>query len=357
MNIITAVLLILCLAGFADSMTGYHLKIGIGFDDAFRQFGSLVMSVCGFYCMSTVFVTGYMELFEQIGKILPFHISILSSMILETTMGGYPIAQALAGAEEVRFFSGILVSCGLGCLISFQMPVALSMIRREEINIMMRGMIPGILMIPTGLLAGGFLAGMQPSALAINMIPIIFLCGLLVLGVSRFPRRTQKIMVWVGLILKVIAQTLTVLVIVNFFIPSLDLVPWEMAYEGILVCLKITVSVAGGMVVFAFVNAYLGKQTEKLAGKLGMNSYSVLGLLLSVFSPVIMLPIFHKMDKKGKIANAAFSVMGSYVFGGQMSFVSQVTTGHQFMSYIIAKLTAGIFAVVLGLWMTRKKII
>ena len=40
-----------------------------------------------------------------------------------------------------------------------------------------------------------------------------------------------------------------------------------------------------------------------------------------------MLPLFSKMDKRGKVLNAAFSVAGAYVVGGQMTLSSIPDTG------------------------------
>ena len=54
------------------------------------------------------------------------------------------------------------------------------------------------------------------------------------------------------------------------------------------------------------------------------------------------------MDRKGKVLNAAFSVCGAYVVGGQLAFVSSLTDSHQTAAYIICKLTAGILAIALA---------
>ena len=45
--------------------------------------------------------------------------------------------------------------------------------------------------------------------------------------------------------------------------------------------------------------------------------------------------------------NAAFSVMGAYVFGGQMAFVAGLTTTKNLLIYMAGKLISGILALVI----------
>ena len=57
---------------------------------------------------------------------------------------------------------------------------------------------------------------------------------------------------------------------------------------------------------------------------LGVNSYSVVGLIISLATCISMIPMMEKMDDRGKVMNAAFAVSGSFVLGGQLAFIASV---------------------------------
>ncbi len=54
-----------------------------------------------------------------------------------------------------------------------------------------------------------------------------------------------------------------------------------------------------------------------------------------------MLPLFSKMNQKGKILNAAFSLSGAFVFGGQLGFIAGVNPD-SITWFVVVKLVEGI---------------
>ena len=54
-----------------------------------------------------------------------------------------------------------------------------------------------------------------------------------------------------------------------------------------------------------------------------------------------MLPLFSRMNQKGKILNAAFSLIGAFVFGGQLGFIAGVNP-NSITWFVVVKLVAGI---------------
>lgn len=53
------------------------------------------------------------------------------------------------------------------------------------------------------------------------------------------------------------------------------------------------------------------------------------------------------MNKKGKILNAAFSLSGAFVFGGQLGFIASVNP-QSVTWFIIVKLSAGILGLLIA---------
>lgn len=96
------------------------------------------------------------------------------------------------------------------------------------------------------------------------------------------------------------------------------------------------------------------KLIQRIGAVLGINEEAVVGLFLSFIQSLAMLPLFSKMDKRGKVLNAAFSVAGAYVVGGQMTFVASLIPGNWVTVYMISKVLSGGLAVVLAVICLRR---
>ena len=98
----------------------------------------------------------------------------------------------------------------------------------------------------------------------------------------------------------------------------------------------------------------LQKPIQRIGAVLGINEEAVVGLFLSFIQSLAMLPLFSKMDKRGKVLNAAFSVAGAYVVGGQMTLVASLRPGNWVIAYMISKVLSGGLAVVLAVICLRR---
>ena len=61
------------------------------------------------------------------------------------------------------------------------------------------------------------------------------------------------------------------------------------------------------------------------------------------------------MDDKGKEIVAAFSLSGSFVIGGSLAFVSNVTDGYTVLIFVVTKFVCGILSafVIHCMWKRR----
>ena len=108
---------------------------------------------------------------------------------------------------------------------------------------------------------------------------------------------------------------------------------------------KITIVICGARVLSHIALTRFSPPMHWLARKLRVNEPAVVGLLLSLATSVSMLPLFDRMDARGKAVNAAFSVSGAFVLGGQMAFVAGLEPSSIVAAYMIAKLVGGLAAV------------
>ena len=79
---------------------------------------------------------------------------------------------------------------------------------------------------------------------------------------------------------------------------------------------------------------------ETAARRLGVSREAAAGLAVSFATSLSMLPLFDKMDARGKAVNAAFSAGGAFCLGGQLAFVAAASPA-SVGAYLVCKLVAG----------------
>ena len=67
-----------------------------------------------------------------------------------------------------------------------------------------------------------------------------------------------------------------------------------------------------------------------------------------------MFNMVKEMDVRGKVVNIAFAVSAAFVFGDHLGFTAGFAPT-MIPAVIVGKLTAGIAAVLVALWITKKK--
>ena len=133
----------------------------------------------------------------------------------------------------------------------------------------------------------------------------------------------------------------------GLFVPEWSVMPPDVVEEVLVIILKITIIVCGSLVAGRLVLAKCSRWLEWAASRLGVNEYAVLGLLTSLVSSVSMLPLYPRMDARGRMIKAAFTVSGAFVLGGQMAFAAGVADGRAVAAYFATKLAGGLLALIL----------
>ena len=292
------------------------------------------------------FVQNHIDFISQLNDILFFDSSVLIGSLLAPDMGGYPIVSQMTSNVGMIVFSGVLLSSTLGCTISFQLPIFLSFLEEKEIDTLMKGFIIGIITIPVGMLFSYPFLDMELSVFLINLLPIFIICIIAAVLIITLPKYTVKILSIFANVIKALSYFLFLLVILGLYIPSLQYAPLSLVQESTLMVLKMIVVICGSMVLSEIILKYGSKYIQYIADKLSVNKESVIGFILNCATSLAMLPLYSKMNKKGKLMNAAFSVSGAYVFGGQLGFIAGVSNDSVTV-YVLIKLLCGILAVLL----------
>ena len=351
MNILIAALLCFALLGALDKLFNGVMGVAPAFDQGLASMGPLCLSMAGIYCAATALLGGGTP-GEALAQ-LPFDPSLLAGALLAPDMGGYTLAVQLARDSQLGAYSAVLVTSTLGTLVSFALPISLGSLPAHEVQGFMQGVLWGIISLPLGLLAGGLVLGMGPAQLWGGLWPVCIICLGLCAGLRFAPRGCLRAISILGQLVRAAGILLLCVVTAGVFVPRWAVVDPALVTEVLLVVFRITAVVCGSLVAANLLMHRAGRLLQRAGRALRVNEYAVVGLLASLANSISMLPLYSRMDVRGKVMNAAFTVSGAFCLGGQLAFVAAVATGQQVTAFLVAKLAAGLAAVWLALKFTR----
>ena len=347
MNPLIFILFLFAAAAALDKFFGNRLKLGEEFDKGLALMGPLSLSMVGLYCFSTLAGQKLADLFgERAGWFLDP--SVLVGCVLSSDIGAYAVSEQIAATPEIAAFSGLLLASVLGSTLSFALPATIGSVRREDTEPLLTGTAYGILTIPIGLVPGGLLAGLSARTLLFCLLPVLLFSLALACGI-RF-RRSAAVRA-VGLLgrgMQALSILLFLLTAVGIFWELPALADPSRVSEILLIILRVTVVICGSLAAVSVLLRLAKKPILRLSQLLGVNEYAVAGLLMTTVTSLAMAAVFERMDRRGKVFNAAFAVSGAFVFGGQLAFVSAAREAI-IPAYVLSKLIGGITAGILAL--------
>jgi ethanolamine transporter len=122
---------------------------------------------------------------------------------------------------------------------------------------------------------------------------------------------------------------------------------------GLLICGQIAIVLIGAFPMVKWITKTFGKSLEKIGSMLGMNEEGSAGMVATLANNIAMFNILDKMNPKGKIINVAFAVSAAFVFGDHLGFTAGANS-EMIFPVVVGKLTAGITAVILSLFLAPK---
>ncbi|UOR13473.1 ethanolamine utilization protein EutH [Halobacillus amylolyticus] len=329
-----------------------HNRWGLGesFYNAFMMMGPLALAMVGIISLAPVLSGWLAPIITPLYQWLGVDPSMFASTILAIDMGAYQLAEALAASDDAAVFSWAFLGTMMGPTLVFTIPIALTMIAKEDYPYFAKGILIGLITIPIGCLAGGAVAGYELAWMIRNLIPTVVLAVIIGLGLWKFTNLTihlfarfgksVELLIISGLVL-IIIETLTGFTIVQ------GVAPLE---EGVGIVGRITIMLAGAYPMVSFINRSGQRLWDKWSDKLGINSIAMTGFIASLAHHIPMLATMKDMDTRGKVMNAAFAVSGAFVLGGHLGFVASVNK-EVIVAVVIGKLVAGGLAAWLA-WFT-----
>lgn len=346
-DIILYTMIFFAVLGGLDKIIGNHFGIGKKFEEGIMTMGPMAVAILGIGALAPAVAKLLFPIIAPIFNFFGGDPSALMGILLAPDLGGYSAAMKIAEDRSMGLFSGILVAAMLGQTLSFSIPVGMGIIREEDRQFFIKGVLVGIITIPIGLLIGGIIAGFNINKILVNMIPLLILSTLLVVGLIRKPEKVIRGFGHISSGIMVLGTLGIVISIVETFTGITILPGMTPMEEGIKVAGKISIILSGAFPMMYVFTKLLKKPLAFLGERIGIGDVAVAGVLASLANNIMMFEIFGDMEDRGKIINSAFTVSAAFTFGGQFGFIAGVEK-EMIVPVVIGKITAGLSALILA---------
>ena len=362
-SVIIFIMMIFMLVGAIDKIRGNKKGYGEQFDEGFNAMGPLAASMAGVVAAAPVLAIILKPIIVPIYSLFGADASMFATTLLACDMGGYPLAIQLAGDNAaIGNFAGLILGTMMGPTLVFTIPVALSIIKKEDRPYLGAGIFAGMITIPIGCIVGGLVMNMTPYKMDIiaiirNLIPVIIIAALIVVGLWFAPLKMINGFSKFGTGVTIVITAFTAIAVFEYQtgikFPLLNImveadadgvVPLE---NGLLTCGIISIVLIGAFPMVLWITRTFGGALNALGKKFGMDEESSAGLVATLANNIAMFNIMDKMNPKGKLLNVAFAVSAAFVFGDHLGFTAGVNQD-MILPMIIGKLVAGITAFIVA---------
>lgn len=352
--IIVWIMMIFMLLGAIDRIIGNRFGLGEEFENGVITMGALALAMVGVVSLAPVLAIILTPVVGPIYTALGADPAMFATTLLAIDMGGYPLAMEMAQSPEAGRYAGIILGSMMGPTIVFSIPVALSIIKKEDQRWLAMGILAGMITIPIGCIAGGLIAGYPVGMVVMNMIPVTIVSVLIAIGLWRIPEKMivgfnyfgkgVVIMITIGLAASIF-ETLTGVVLIPGMAPITD---------GILAVGYIAAVLAGAYPMVKFITKVASKPLMRLGHLLGMGDVAAAGMIATLANNIPMFAMMKDMDNRGKVLNSAFAVSAAFTFGDHLGYTAGIGEQALIFPMIVGKLVAGVTAVAVAMLFAPK---
>lgn len=354
MNVLTIIMLVFAIIGGLDRIFGNRLKLGNEFEKGFYVLGDMALSMVGMIVLAPFLADLLDPVFKWFYATLSIDPSIIPASLFANDMGGAPLSKEIAKNENIGMFNALVVSSMMGATVSFTIPYALGVVKKELHKEMFLGFLCGIATIFVGCFVVGLVLAIPLLVLILNLLPLIIFSAVIVLGLLLIPNVTVKIFKGLGLVIKGLITVGLLIGMVEFLTGYKILEGLATIEEAAYICFNASVVLAGSFTLMKIISVILTKPLQKLSNKTGMNSVSVMGFISSIVTNVTTFKMLNDMDKKGAVLNSAFAVSASFLLGGHLAFTFAFDA--KYVLYVIlGKIISGICGLLLAVFIYKKQ--
>jgi len=242
---ITAIILAFSILGALDKIFGNRFGLGKEFEKAFNLLGPMALSMIGMIIVAPYIGQLLKPLSSFMTEVLHIDASILPATLFANDMGGAPLAKEMTGNNAIGMYNALVVSSMMGCTMSFTIPFALGVVKKEQHSELISGILWGIVAIPVGCIVAGLICKIPIFVLIVNLIPLIIFSGIVAMGLVFAPNLSVKIFKWFGIFITTVITIGLVMGIIRFLTGYEIVKGLEKIEEGGMVCLNAAIVLSG----------------------------------------------------------------------------------------------------------------
>lgn len=354
-TVINGLCLLFAAMGAADYAAGGKWGLGREFERGIECTGKLIICMTGFMTLAPVLGRLLTPLISPAADFVGADPSILAGLLLSCDSGGAALAMAMCTNPQAGEFNGYIVSSMLGASVMCIIPMTMLSTDERTETAGIYGLIIGLVTVPVGCLAGGLLAGYPLGMLMPNLVPVIFLAGLLLVGLTLFYRLIVRPFRIFGRLL-VAVSLLGLLLAAAQELLGLTLISGLMPFsEIILIIGDIALVLAGLFPMLALLMKGLDGALARMAAGLGVEKGDMAGVPVTAINLFPTLDNLKNMTKKGVLMNVAFMVGGNCMVGDHFAYTSQ-TNPELIFPVMAGKAVSGLLALAAALLLSDKLI-
>mgnify|MGYP004460455449 FL=1 len=363
-SVIVTIMMIFMILGAVDKAMGNKRGYGAAFDEGFQAMGPLAIAMVGVIAAAPVLSMVLRPIVGPIYQMLGSSPSIFATTLLLADAGGYPLAVELAGENIVMGqFAGIIVGCTMGCILLFDIPVALTLIQKKDRPLLACGILVGVITAPIGCFVGGIVMNamtdysMHLGAMLLSLLPVILVAAVLAAGLWFKPIALMNGFAKFGAFVTGLIAIFVAIAVFQYEtgirLPLFRLMV-EAGTDGVSplansieILGDIAFVLLGAFPMVEFIKRHFDGALAKVGGKLGMNETASAGIVATLANNIPTFQMMKDMNPKGKLMNVAFASCAAFMFGDHLGFVAGVNAD-MIVPMIFAKLACGLSALFLA---------
>lgn len=333
--------------GAVDYVFNNKFKLGEEFKRGFMLYGSMSLSMIGMLVLAPAIGNAMRPALSFIKDTFRIDPSVIPASLLANDMGGADLAMQLAADEQMGMFNGLIVAAMMGVILSFTVPFALSIVKKEQHDKLLLGLLCGVVAVPFGCFVGGLVYRVPFGALVVDLLPLVLMSGLICVGLLFIPNVCVKIFRVLSVLVKALVTVGLLLGAVEYLFGLTLIEGLAPIEEGALICFRISLTLCGVFPLVYLLSHILGRPLRALGAKIGINEVSMLGFVANLASNSTVFGTMDKMDDKGVVLNSAFAASAAFVFGSHLAF-TQARGPELVGAMITSKLVAGAISLVVA---------
>lgn len=363
-SVIVTIMMIFMILGAVDKAMGNKRGYGAAFDEGFQAMGPLAIAMVGVIAAAPVLSMVLRPIVGPIYELLGSSPSIFATTLLLADSGGYPLAVELAGNDIVMGqFAGIIVGCTMGCILLFDIPVALTLIQKKDRPLLACGILVGVITAPIGCFVGGIVMNamteysMDLGTMFFSLLPVILVAVVLAAGLWFKPIALMNGFAKFGAFVTGLIAIFVAIAVFQYEtgirFPLFHLMV-EAGADGVSplansveILGDIAFVLIGAFPMVEFIKRHFGGALAKVGSKLGMNEAASAGIVATLANNIPTFQMMKDMNPKGKLMNVAFASCAAFMFGDHLGFVAGVNS-NMIVPMIFAKLACGLSALFLA---------